>query len=957
MTSLLVAAPNTPVAAPGPRVRSAVPGRQRWDVPQVLRRPVTAHAVETALLRLPGVTTARANPTTGRVLVLHDRPLDVTEVARALRVAVTIAARVVADRIAKATAAHAGPTGGDPAGDDPTGGDLANGDLANGGPMGGARPGAGSTGRSGAGRGRAGAVRAGAAAGRAGGGRAGASGAGAGGGRASGDQAAGDQVAPVGDQPERGASAARAAGAVDSGRSTAVVVLAAVAALGRSIGRAGLGGTTGAGSGASATPGDRAALEQSTTRGGAAWLDRFAARGSGTAARGTAARRAAVSGVAVGGAARGSGGTAPDRSTGGGSLGPGSTGLGFAVGAALRRPVALVVAVTGLVTAALGRAVRAVLAPLRRTALGGRLAAHPLAKIIRSHRGALAKAATLSVLCQFAELSLGVLLGWVALILIKGEFALLTTLGVVGASTQLWVLAGAAAVACGVVAGLSYLSGLRWRALGQAVRNEWRARLHDHAQRLEMRHIQRERPTRVAGVLADDVDQLGAFFAGPAAGALQLATSVLVLVPAFLLFAPTVAWVAFLPMPLVAALSLRHRDRSTADHADSGEHRARLRSRLTTNLEAAATVKSSCAEDHEAREVQRLGRECAEAERRTNRHGIRHSEGVRALTTASMTGTLLVGGRQVLSGAVPFEVFSPLIGLPQQVILRLSGLGTTVDQYQRTLSAFDRVQHLLSLPAEPTGGRRLARDAVRGEIVLNRVCYAYPGRPRVLRELSLRAEPGQVTGIVGATGSGKTTIAKLLTRFQEADSGEVLLDGHDVRGLHLPDLRAAIGFVAQDAHLFDGTIADNIRYGAFSATDEQVRAAARTAEAHEFVEALPLGYDTLIGEHGAALSGGQRQRIVLARTVLRNPPVVVLDEATSAVDNKTEAAIQRALARFSKGRTTIVIAHRLSTIRNAHRIHVLDKGGVVAEQGTHDELLARSGLYASLWQLQAGAKP
>ncbi|ATE54983.1 ABC transporter ATP-binding protein [Actinosynnema pretiosum] len=951
MTSLLAAAPNTPVAAPGPRVRSAVPGRQRWDVPQVLRRPVTAHAVETALLRLPGVTTARANPTTGRVLVLHDRPLDLAEVARALQVAVAIAARVVADRIAKAVAANADPANADPTGGDSANADPMNGGLANADPAGGARPGAGPTGRGGTGRGRAGAGagRAGVAAGRVEGGRAG--GAGAGGGRASGDQAV-----PVGDQPDRGASASPAAGAVDSGRSTAVVVLAAVAALGRSIGRAAVGGTTGAGSGAGAASGDRALLERSTARGGATWLDRFAARGSGTAARGTAARgaaarRAATSGAAVGGAGRGSGDTALDR----------STGLGFAVGAALRRPVALVVAatgmVTGVVTAALGRAVRAVLVPLRRTALGERLAAHPLARIIRSHRVALAKAAALSVLCQFAELSLGVLLGWVALILIKGEFALLTTLGVVGASTQLWVLAGAAAAACGVVAGLSYLSGLRWRALGQAVRDEWRTRLHDHAQRLEMRHIQRERPTRVAGVLADDVDQLGAFFAGPATSALQLTTSVLVLIPAFLLLAPTVAWVAFLPMPLVAALSLRHRDRSAADHADSGEHRARLRSRLTTNLEAAATVKSSCAEDHEKREVQRLGRECAEAERRTNRHGIRHSEGVRALTTASMTGTLLVGGRQVLSGAVPFEVFSPLIGLPQQVILRLSGLGATVDQYQRTLSAFDRVQHLLSLPTEPTGGRRLARDEVRGEIVLNRVCYAYPGRPRVLRELSLRAEPGQVTGIVGATGSGKTTIAKLLTRFQEADSGEVLLDGHDVRGLHLPDLRAAVGFVAQDAHLFDGTIADNIRYGTFSATDEQVRAAARTAEAHEFVEALPLGYDTLIGEHGAALSGGQRQRIVLARTVLRNPPVVVLDEATSAVDNKTEAAIQRALARFSEGRTTIVIAHRLSTIRNAHRIHVLDKGGVVAEQGTHDELLARSGLYASLWQLQAGAKP
>lgn len=243
---------------------------------------------------------------------------------------------------------------------------------------------------------------------------------------------------------------------------------------------------------------------------------------------------------------------------------------------------------------------------------------------------------------------------------------------------------------------------------------------------------------------------------------------------------------------------------------------------------------------------------------------------------------------------------------------------------------------------------------MRGEIVLDEVTFGYPGRPATLDNLSLTIPAGRVTALVGATGSGKTTIAKLLMRFQDAESGRVLLDGRDVQELRRHDLRHAIGFVAQDPFLFDGSIADNIRYGSFGASDEAVVRAAAMAEAHTFITTLPHGYDTLIGERGAALSGGQRQRIALARAILKDSPVVILDEATSAVDNETEAAIQRTLHSFAADRTMVVIAHRLSTVRHADRIFVLDKGGIVAEQGTHDELLAQHGLYASLWQLQAG---
>ncbi|MGK4585490.1 ATP-binding cassette domain-containing protein [Kitasatospora sp. HPMI-4] len=582
-------------------------------------------------------------------------------------------------------------------------------------------------------------------------------------------------------------------------------------------------------------------------------------------------------------------------------------------------------------------------------------AGHPLLEIVGPHRKRLYRASALSIACQISEMALGTFLGWTALVLIKGEATPLIRLGLTTASAQLWGLVGLVAAACAAVAGLSYASNIQWRRLGQDIQHEWRNRTYAHVQRLELRHLEGERTTRVAGALTEDVGQLGTFFATSANDVLQLGTSLLILVPLFLLLAPQIAWIAFLPIPVIAWLSLHHQDKAAADYAVSGEDRARLHSQLVNTLEAGATVKSFCTEDYEAERIDRLSEAAQESSRQTDRGTIRHAETVRICTTSSMAGTLLLGGRSVLNGTLPFEVFSPLIGLPQMVLARMNRLGGVADQYQRTLAAYDRVRRLHALPVETEGtGGPLDVQQVRGEIVLDEVTFAYPERPPVLEDVSLTIPAGKTTAIVGATGSGKTTIAKLLMRFQDTAFGTVLLDGRDVRDLPRRDLRSAIGFVAQDPFLFDGSIAENIRYGSFGAPDEAVVEAATMAEAHTFIATLPDGYDTMIGERGAALSGGQRQRIALARAILKNSPVVVLDEATSAVDNETEAAIQRALRGFAADRTMVIIAHRLSTVRHADRIYVMDKGGVVAEQGTHDELLARHGLYASLWQLQAG---
>jgi ATP-binding cassette subfamily B protein len=348
----------------------------------------------------------------------------------------------------------------------------------------------------------------------------------------------------------------------------------------------------------------------------------------------------------------------------------------------------------------------------------------------------------------------------------------------------------------------------------------------------------------------------------------------------------------------------------------------------------------------------------SEAYRRGNQRAITLSVAfqpvLRVFILSGFVLTLYLGGREVLQGNLTVGTYGFMVFIVQNLLWPFTELSEIMDEYQRAMASVRRVMSLLDTPVTiPHGHHSLPLETVRGEVQFDDITFAYTNRNPVLKHLSLHVPAEATIGIVGATGSGKSTLVKLLLRFYEVQSGCILIDGVDIRELNLLDLRQCIGWVSQDVFLFHGTVAGNIRYGSFDATREQIIHAAKLAEAHEFIEQLPQGYDTIVGERGQKLSGGQRQRLAIARAILKDPPILILDEATSAVDNETEAAIQKSLAKITQNRTTIAIAHRLSTIRSADCIYVMDKGQIV-EQGTHEELLAIAGIYAGLWFVQSG---
>jgi ATP-binding cassette subfamily B protein len=583
----------------------------------------------------------------------------------------------------------------------------------------------------------------------------------------------------------------------------------------------------------------------------------------------------------------------------------------------------------------------------------------PLQRLLRTlqpHRRLVWLAASCSVLNKLFDLAPPVLIGLAVDVVVQQNDSWLAALGVVTVPGQLGVLAVLSFLIWSAESLFEYLYALLWRNLAQRVQHELRLEAYDHLQRLQMGFFEASSSGRLLTILNDDINQLERFLDHGANELLQLITTVLAVGGAMVWLSPTVAGVSFLPIPVILWGSLHFQRRLQPRYQEVRERAGDLASRLANNLGGMLTIKSYAAEPWE---LERL-RADSEAYRLSNRRAIRLSAAfiplIRFAILFAFLAILVIGGLQAWRGAIAVGTYSFLVFITQRLLWPLTSLGRTLDDYQRAMASTQRGLDLIDTPiAIPSGYRPLPLGQVRGAIRFEAVDFAYPGRDPLLRQFSLEIPAGSTLGIVGATGSGKSTIVKLLLRLYELQGGAIRLDGQPVDQLQLADLRRAIGLVSQEVFLFHGTVAENIAYGSFDAPRQAIERAAQLAEASRFIEALPQGYDTVVGERGQRLSGGQRQRIALARAILKNPPVLILDEATAAVDNETEAAIQRSLDLITAERTTLVIAHRLSTVRHADRIVVMEQGRIV-ESGSHEQLIQAGGAYVNLWRVQAGLR-
>ncbi|MGF1461550.1 MAG: ABC transporter ATP-binding protein [Leptolyngbyaceae cyanobacterium] len=586
-------------------------------------------------------------------------------------------------------------------------------------------------------------------------------------------------------------------------------------------------------------------------------------------------------------------------------------------------------------------------------------ASHPFQRLIRyghRYRRLIWVASACSVLNKVFDLAPPVLIGLAVDVVVQQQDSWLAGLGIANIRHQFLVLTALTVVTWGLESAFQYAYSVLWRNLAQTMQRDLRVEAYTHLQDLDLAYFENHSTGGLMAVLNDDINQLERFLDVGANEVLQVITTIILVGGAFIFLAPSVAWMAIVPMPLIVWGAIAFQKLLAPRYADVRERVSILNSRLSNNLTGILTIKSFTAETYEIERVQ----EESEAYRRSNRQAIAFSAAyiplIRILILLGFTATLIFGGFMAVEGQLAVGTYSVLVFLTQRLLWPLTRLGDTLDQYQRAMASTNRVMDLLDTPITlQPGQRRLPVSHVVGDVQFADVSFAYDDQTPVIRHLTLKIPAGHTVAIVGATGSGKSTLVKLLLRLYEVNTGQIMLDGINIRELSPQDLRQAIGLVSQDVFLFHGTVAENIAYGTFGAEPAAIAEAARIAEAHEFIQQLPRGFDTIVGERGQKLSGGQRQRLAIARAVLKNPSVLVLDEATSAVDNETEAAIQRSLEQITQNRTTIAIAHRLSTIRNADRIYVMDQGQMV-EWGTHEDLLERNTLYAGLWRVQMGLK-
>ena len=576
---------------------------------------------------------------------------------------------------------------------------------------------------------------------------------------------------------------------------------------------------------------------------------------------------------------------------------------------------------------------------------------------MKDHRKTIRLASICSVTNKFWDLMPPLLIGLAVDVVVLREGSFLASLGYTDPWNQLILLSVLTFAIWGLESLFEYFYAVLWRNLAQTVQHELRLDTFNHVQKQGMGWFDERQKGDILAVLNDDINQLERFLDKGANDLLQVSTTVIVVGAFFLFISWEVALFAIIPIPLIVWGSFKYQRSLEPKYADVRSAAGKMNALLENDLSGMSTIQSFTAEEIEVARVKELSDDYREANRKAIRLSAAFTPLIRMAILCGFTATLLLGGWYTLEGTLAVGAYSVLVFMTQRLLWPLTRLGETFDLYQRAMASSTRVLDVLTSEIEISEGQYMPEREIieNSDIIFDDVSFAYSGRDNTFTNLSLTLSAGKTTGVVGSTGAGKTTLTRLLLRFAQPNSGKIVWAEQEIDNWSLKQLRSSIALVEQHITLFPTSILENIRYGNPSATDQQVMDAATAAEVTEFVETLPNKWKTMVGEGGYRLSGGQRQRLAIARAVLKDAPLLILDEATSAVDNETEASLQRSIDYVSKDRTTLIIAHRLSTIRNCDTILVMDNGKIV-EQGEHDQLVSQQGIYSRLWKVQTGQK-
>ena len=578
-----------------------------------------------------------------------------------------------------------------------------------------------------------------------------------------------------------------------------------------------------------------------------------------------------------------------------------------------------------------------------------------LYQYLQRWKGKVVLASVYSALNKIFDIAPEVLIGVAVDLVVKKNQSFVASLGFESINSQVLFIGGLTFIIWALESLFEYLYMIEWRGLAQNVEHNLRVSAYDHAQRLDLDWHEKQSTGNITAILNDDINQLERFLNNGVNQIIQVVISTLIIGCIFFYISPLIASIAIVPVPLIFFISLFFQKKLSPRYKSIREKVGILNSSIVNNLIAINIIKSFMTFRIERESLEQKSRDYQQENISAIAISSAFNPLIRMGVLAGFLGTMLIGSYMALSGTIEVGSYSVLVFLTQRFLWPFTSLSTLIDDFERSMASCSRIFNMMSVEKTIFNApNALSPDSLKCDIKFENISFSYKPDIKLFENLNLVIPFGSATGIVGDTGSGKTTIAKLLLRLYEPDSGGIYLGDHQINDIDISFLRNKIGIVSQESFLFNASIRDNICYGISNPGDGELELAVRQSQVKEFIDKFPDGLDTIVGERGQTLSGGQRQRIAIARTLMRNPKVVIFDEATSSVDNRTELLIQRALFAIREGRTSIIIAHRLSTIRNCSNILVLNDGKIV-EEGDHDSLVGqRNSYYSKLWNIQTG---